>query len=248
MNPLFDLTSKAALVTGGNGGIGLAIAEGLIAAGARVLIVGRDTAKNEAARSTGAHAFAADVTVEAQCEAAIAEAERLFGRLDILVNNAGTNIRARPEALTEADWHTVIDTNLTSTHLMSKAAYRLLKRQGGKVVNIGSLMSTFAVPFSPAYAASKGGMVQYTKSVATAWAADGIQANAILPGWVHTELTDRARAQIPGLYERIVARVPAGRWGQPADMAGLAVFLAAPASDYITGAAIPADGGFTAMG
>ena len=249
MNKLFDLTGKVALVTGGNGGIGLAIVAGLIEAGASVLIVGRDAAKNAAAaETTGAHAFAADVTDRAQCAAAVDEAKRVFGQLDILVNNAGTNVRARPEALDEADWHKVIDTNLTSMHLMCQAAYPLLKAQGGKVINIGSLMSTFGVPFSPAYAASKGGAVQYTKVLATAWAADGIQANAILPGWVDTELTQRAREQVPGLYERVLARVPAGRWGEPRDMAGLAVFLAAPASDYITGAAIPADGGFTAMG
>ncbi len=249
MSPLFDLTGKVALVTGGNGGIGLAIVEGFIEAGASVLIVGRDHAKNAAAaEQTGASAFAADVTEQAQCEAAVAEAKRVFGQLDILVNNAGTNVRARPEALAEADWHKVMNTNLTSMHLMSQAAYPLLKVQGGKVINIGSLMSTFGVPFSPAYAASKGGAVQYTKVLATAWAADGIQANAILPGWVETDLTDKAREQVPGLYERILSRVPAGRWGVPRDMAGVAVFLAAPASDFITGAAIPADGGFTAMG
>ncbi len=188
------------------------------------------------------------MTDAAQCAAAVAEAGRLFGQLDILVNNAGTNVRARPEVLSEADWHLVLDTNLTSMHLMCQAAYSLLKVQGGKVINIGSLMSTFGVPFSPAYAASKGGAVQYTKVLATAWAADGIQANAILPGWVDTELTVRAREQVPGLYDRVLARVPAGRWGTPRDMAGLAVFLAAPASDFVTGTAIPADGGFTAMG
>ncbi len=252
MSPLFDLTGKAALVTGGNGGIGLAIAQALKSAGANVLIVARNPAKNEAAAAQGFATYAADVTSDAQCQAAVAEADRLFGRLDILVNNAGTNIRARPEDLSEPDWHTVIDTNLTSLHLMSKAAYPLLKRpkdkQGGKIVNIGSLMSTFAVPFSPAYAASKGGVVQYTKALATAWAADDIQANAILPGWVHTELTDRARDQIPGLYDRTLARIPAARWGQPEDMAGLALFLSSSAANYITGAAIPADGGFTAMG
>ena len=249
MSKLFDLAGKVALVTGGNGGIGLAIVEGLIEAGASALIVGRDEAKNAAAAErAGARAFAADVTDQAQCRAAVDEAKRRFGRLDILVNNAGTNVRARPEALDAADWHKVIDANLTSMHLMCHAAHPLLKAQGGKVINIGSLMSTFGVPFSPAYAASKGGVVQYTKVLATAWAADGIQANAILPGWVDTELTQRAREQVPGLYERVLARVPAGRWGEPRDMAGLAVFLAAPASDYITGAAIPADGGFTAMG
>ena len=249
MSKLFDLTGKVALVTGGNGGIGLAIVEGLVESGASVLVVGRDPAKNAAAAAqTGAASFAADVTDAAQCRAAVDEAKRVFGRLDILVNNAGTNVRARPEALAEADWHKVIDTNLTSMHLMCQAAYPLLKVQGGKVINIGSLMSTFGVPYSPAYAASKGGAVQYTKVLATAWAADNIQANAILPGWIETELTNRAREQVPGLYERVVDRVPAARWGVPRDMTGVAVFLAAPASDFITGAAIPADGGFTAAG
>ncbi|HYZ64341.1 MAG TPA: SDR family oxidoreductase [Acetobacteraceae bacterium] len=249
MSPLFDLTGKAAVVTGGNGGIGLGIVEGLIEAGAQVLIVGRDKLKNgEAAAKTGAGAFAADVTDPAQCRAAVAECERLFGRLDILVNNAGTNIRNRPEALDPADWHKIIDTNLTSTHLMCQAAYPLLKREGGKVINIGSMMSIFGVPFSPAYAASKGGVVQYTKVLATAWAEDDIQANAILPGWIDTELTRGARRQIDGLHDRVLARTPAARWGEPRDMAGLAIFLAAPASDFITGTAIPADGGYSALG
>jgi 2-dehydro-3-deoxy-D-gluconate 5-dehydrogenase len=249
MSTMFDLTGRAALVTGGNGGIGLGIAQGLAEAGAKVLIVGRDVAKNEAAAAqAGAAHLAADVTDPAQCQAAVAEAERLFGRLDILVNNAGTNVRKRPEALDPAEWHKVIDTNLTSMHLMCQAAYPLLKRQGGKIINIGSMMSLFGVPFSPAYAASKGGVVQYTKVLATAWAADDIQANAILPGWIDTELTRGARRQVDGLHDRVLARTPAARWGEPRDMAGVAVFLAAPASDFVTGTAIPADGGYSALG
>ncbi len=248
MNRLFDLTGRVALVTGGNGGIGLGIVEGLVEAGANVVVVGRDKAKNRSAERAGVAAFAADVTDAAQCRAAVAEAERLHGRLDILVNNAGTNVRKRPEALDPADWHKVIDTNLTSMHLMCHAAYPALKRQGGKIINIGSMMSIFGVPFSPAYAASKGGVVQYTKVLATAWAADHIQANAILPGWIDTELTRGAREQVDGLHERVLARTPAGRWGEPRDMAGLAVFLAAPASDFVTGTAIPADGGYSALG
>lgn len=247
----FDLTSRVALVTGGNGGIGLGMAQGLAEAGARVLVVGRNAAKNAAAvTALGDHhaTFAADVTVAADCAAAVAEAERLFGRLDILVNNAGTNVRKRPEALTEDDWHTVIDTNLTSMHLMCRAAFPLLKVRGGKVINIGSMMSLFGVPFSPAYAASKGGVVQYTKVLATAWAEHGIQANAILPGWIDTELTQGARQQVEGLHDKVLARTPAGRWGVASDLAGLAVFLAAPASDFVTGTAIPADGGYSVLG
>jgi 2-deoxy-D-gluconate 3-dehydrogenase len=249
MSKLFDLTGKAALITGGNGGIGLGIAQGFAEAGAKVLIVGRDKAKNQAATElVGGAQFQADVTDKAQCRAAVAEAERLFGRLDILVNNAGTNVRKRPEALSTDEWHKVIDTNLTSAHLMCQAAHALLKRQGGKVINIGSMMSIFGVPFSPAYAASKGGIVQYTKVLATAWAEDNIQANAILPGWIDTELTRGARQQVDGLHDRVLARTPAARWGEPRDMAGLAIFLAAPASDFITGTAIPADGGYSTLG
>ncbi len=247
----FDLTGRAALVTGGNGGIGLGMAKGLAEAGARVLVVGRDAAKNAAALAElgeGHAVFAADVTREAECEAAVAEAERRFGRLDILVNNAGTNRRVRPEALSLEDWHGVLDTNLTSAFLMSRAAFPLLARQGGKVINIGSMMSIFGVPFSAAYAASKGGIVQFTKVLATAWAEHGIQANAVLPGWIDTELTRGARRDIGDLHDRVLARTPAKRWGVPGDMAGAAVFLASAASDFITGTAIPVDGGYSVQG
>ena len=247
----FDLTGRVALVTGGNGGIGLGMASGLAAAGARVLIVGRNPDKNAAALAQlgeGHAAFVADVTVEADCRAAVAEAEARFGRLDALVNNAGGNRRIRPEAVELEDWAAVLDMNLTSAYLMSRAAHPLLRQGGGKVINTASIMALFGMAWSPAYAASKGGLVQFTKVLATAWAADGIQANAILPGWVETALTDTARAQDPGLYDRARARTPAGRWGQPGDYAGIAVFLASPASDWITGAAIPVDGGFAAQG
>jgi len=245
----FDLTARVAVVTGGNGGIGLAIAEALMESGAQVLIVGRDKKKNTAAaKKTGASAVSADVTDAGQCADVIAEAEDQFGRLDILVNNAGTNVRRRPDELSAQDWHKVIDTNLTSTHLMCHAAYPMLKRQGGKVINIGSMLSIFGVPYSPAYAASKGGVVQYTKVLATAWAPDNIQANAILPGWIDTDLTRRARQEVDGLHDRVLARTPAGRWGEPKDLGGIAVFLASAASDFITGTAIPVDGGYSTLG
>ena len=247
----FDLNGRVALVTGGNGGIGLGMASGLAAAGARVLIVGRNPDKNAAALAQlgeGHAAFVADVTVETECWAAVAEAEARFGQLDVLVNNAGGNRRIRPETVELADWSAVLDMNLTSAYLMSRAAHPLLRQRGGKVVNIGSLLSLFGTAASPAYAAAKGGIVQFTKVLATAWAADGIQANAILPGWVETVLTEGARAQDPALYERVLARTPAGRWGAAGDFAGIAVFLASPASDWITGTAIPVDGGFAAQG
>jgi 2-dehydro-3-deoxy-D-gluconate 5-dehydrogenase len=173
------------------------------------------------------------------------ELEKRHGRLDILVNNAGTTVRKRPDELDLNEWRHVIDTNLTSAFLCCKAAHPLLKRQGGKVINIGSMMSLFGAPYAAAYGASKGGIVQFTRSIATAWASDNIQANAILPGWIDTDLTQAAREQVAGLNERVLGRTPAGRWGTPSDLAGIAVFLTSRASDFVTGAAIPVDGGYS---
>ena len=171
-----------------------------------------------------------------------------FGRIDILVNNAGINIRKPPHALELDEWDSVIKTNLTSAFLCSKAVHPAMKAVGGgKIINIGSMMSIFGASFTPAYAASKGGIVQFTRSCAVAWAADNIQANAVLPGWIDTDLTKRARKEIDGLHERVLARTPAARWGEIGDFAGIAVFLASPASDFVTGAAIPVDGGFSVM-
>jgi len=190
-----------------------------------------------------------DVADEPSVETLIARAVEGFGRLDIVVNNAGTNVRKPPEELALAEWHHVMDTNLTSAFLVSRAAYPHLKRQGGgKVINIGSMMSIFGVRFSPAYAASKGGIVQLTKVMATAWAVDNIQVNAVLPGWIDTELTQGARKQIAGLHDSVLKRTPAGRWGAMEDMSGVAVFLASPASDFVTGTAIPVDGGYSIQG
>ncbi|CAH2599215.1 Gluconate 5-dehydrogenase [Rhodovastum atsumiense] len=249
---LFDLTGKVAIVTGGNGGIGLGMARGLAEAGARVVLAGRDAGKGgQAARDLGGEAgfIGADVTRKADCEHLVAETVRRCGRLDILVNNAGTAIRKSPQDYTEAEWHQVMDTNLTSAFLMCQAAYPALLQAGsGKVINIGSVMSLFAAPHTAPYAASKGGLVQFTKAIATAWAKDGIQCNAVLPGWIDTELTQGARRQVEGLNDAVLARTPAGRWGEPADLAGIAVFLAARASDFVTGAAIPCDGGYCARG
>ncbi len=174
---------------------------------------------------------------------------RELGRIDILVNNAGINIRKAPQALDIAEWDSVIKTNLTSAFLCSQAVYPAMKAAGGgKIINIGSMMSIFGASFAPAYAASKGGIVQFTRSCACAWAADNIQANAVLPGWIDTELTRRAREQIDGLHDRVLARTPTARWGASTDFAGIAVFLASRASDFVTGTAIPVDGGFSIMG
>ncbi len=190
-----------------------------------------------------------DVKDEAQVNAMVAETIRRHGRLDILINNAGMSIRKQPQDYTLAEWREVIDSNLTSAFLASHAAYPHLKRAGGgKVVNIGSMMSIFGAPFATAYASSKGGIVQFTKVCANAWAKDNIQVNAVLPGWIDTALTQGARRDVEGLHERILARTPAGRWGEPNDLAGIAVFLCSAASDFVTGTAIPVDGGYAING
>jgi 2-deoxy-D-gluconate 3-dehydrogenase len=252
---LFDLSGRVAAVTGGNGGIGLGMAEGMAGAGASILVVGRNPEKNVAAvetlRGLGAKAefFKMDVTEANAGADMVAAAESAFGRLDILVNNAGGNIRKRPEDLSPEEFRWVLETNLTSAFLCSQAAYPAMQRAGGgKIINIGSMYSLFGAPAVAAYAVSKGGIVQMTKSLAAAWAADKIQVNAVLPGWIDTELTRRAREEIDGLYERQLARIPGGRWGTPRDHAGVAVFLASAASDYVTGTSIPVDGGFSISG
>ena len=185
---------------------------------------------------------------ETSCRQAIQNAVGRFGRLDILVNNAGTTVRKQPEDLTAQEWHLVMNTNLTGAFLCSQAAYpHMVRAGGGKIINIGSMMSVFASSYAAPYAASKAGIVQLAKSMAVAWAKDNIQVNAILPGWIDTELTQVARKQVQGLHEKVLARTPAQRWGVPGDFAGIAVFLASPASDFVTGVAIAIDGGYSAQ-
>jgi 2-dehydro-3-deoxy-D-gluconate 5-dehydrogenase len=252
---VFDLKGRVAIVTGGNGGIGLGMARGLAAAGARVVIGARDQTKSRAAvkdlegRGVEAMAVSVDVADEASVAALVGTVAERWSRIDVLVNNAGINIRKPVQDLALAEWHRVVDTNLTSAFLCARAVYPVMKAAGGgKIINIGSMMSIFGASFAPAYGASKGGMVQLTKSLATAWARDNIQVNAVLPGWIDTDLTRRARQEVSGLNEAVLRRTPAGRWGGIDDMAGIAVFLASPASDFITGAAIPVDGGYSIQG
>jgi len=251
----FDLTGRVAIVTGGNGGIGLGMARGLARHGAKVIVAGRDAAKSAAAvgelQALGAEAkaVAVDVTDEAACKDLVRETVDAFGRLDILINNAGTNIRKQPEEFSLEEWRTVVDTNLTSTFLCCQAAYPELVRAGaGKIINIGSMMSIFGASFTAPYAASKGGVVQYTKALACAWARNNIQVNAVLPGWIDTTLTRQAREDVAGLHEKVLARTPAARWGAPDDLSGIAVFLASSASDFVTGTFIPVDGGYSVSG
>jgi 2-dehydro-3-deoxy-D-gluconate 5-dehydrogenase len=251
----FDLAGRVALVTGGNGGIGLGMARGLAKAGAAIAIGGRNLEKSHAAAAelgtlgVKTAVIEVDVTDEASCRQMVDGAVAQLGRLDILINNAGINIRKQPQDYTLAEWRQVIESNLTSAFTCSHAAYPHMKAAAaGKIINIGSMMSIFGASFAPAYAASKGGIVQLSRALATAWAKDNIQVNAVLPGWIDTDLTKRARAEVSGLNSMVLMRTPARRWGTPDDMSGIAVFLASPASDFVTGTAIPVDGGYAAQG
>jgi 2-dehydro-3-deoxy-D-gluconate 5-dehydrogenase len=254
MSP-FDLKGRVALVTGGNGGIGLGMARGLAQAGAAVAVAGRNLKKSQAAAAElsamgiKTTVVEVDVTDEVSCRKMVEDTVAQLGRLDILINNAGINIRKQPQDYTLAEWRLVIESNLSSAFTCSHAAYPHMKSAGaGKIINIGSMMSIFGASFAPAYAASKGGIVQMSRALATAWAKDNIQVNAVLPGWIDTDLTKRARAEVSGLNSMVLMRTPARRWGTPDDMSGIAVFLSSPASDFVTGTAIPVDGGYAAQG
>lgn len=250
----FDLTGKAAIVTGGNGGIGLGIARGLAAAGASVAVAARDADKTNAAvaelRAMGATAIgvSVDVADEASVADAVARAADALGGADILVNNAGIGIRKPPQDYSADEWRRVIAVNLDGAFLCSREVYPHMKRAGGgKIINIGSMTSVFGSDWVASYSASKGGVVQLTKSLAVAWAADNIQVNAILPGWIHTDLTAPIRQNFPERYEYIRSRIPNGRWGEPNEMGGAATFLASAASDYVTGVSLAVDGGYTSF-
>ena len=249
---VFDLQGKVAIVTGGNGGIGLGIARGLGAAGASLVLAGRNPDKLSAAtadlQSAGVavRASQVDVTQPSDVQRMVAEAVDAFQGVDILVANAGTNLRQRPEEYAFDEWHRILDANLTSAFLCCQAVYPEFKRRGGgKIVTIGSMASLFGFNVAVVYASAKGGVVQMTRSLASAWAADNIQVNCILPGWIDTDLTRRTRQQAPGLHDRVVDRTPARRWGTPEDLAGAAVFFSSRASDFVTGTALPVDGGFS---
>ncbi|MEX2617683.1 MAG: glucose 1-dehydrogenase [Alphaproteobacteria bacterium] len=249
---LFDLDGRVAIVTGGNGGIGLGMCRGLADAGASVVVAARNAEKGAAAvaelreRGGTAEFVAVDVESEESCHAMVASAVEKFGRLDILVNNAGISIRKQPEDYDLAEFKKVIDTNLNSAFACCQAAYPEMKKAGGgKIINIGSMMSIFGAEFAAPYASSKGGIVQMTRALACAWAKDNIQANSILPGWIDTDMTRTARQVVKGLHESVLARTPAGTWGHVDDFAGIAVFLSSHASDFVTGTAIPIDGGYS---
>jgi len=252
MSSLFDLSGRVALVTGGNGGIGRGIALGLAQAGADIVVAARNETKNAAVveelRALGRRGVAVpcDVLERADLEAAVRAAGEEFGRLDILVNNAGVAGGGRPEEISMETWSRVLHTNLTAMFEACQVAYPMFKAAGrGKVINIGSEYSLFGSPRVLPYSASKGGVVQLTKSLATAWAREGIQVNAIVPGWITTEMTQGVKTN-ESMYDQIIARTPAGRFGEPEDLAGAGVFLASAASDFVTGVVLPVDGGYAA--
>ena len=247
----FDLTDRVALVTGGNRGIGRGIALGLAEEGADLVIAARDEARSAEvvreieALGRRAVAVSCDVTIEADIAAAI-EAARGLGGLHILVNNAGVARGGVPAEIEEAAWDLVVDTNLKASFRLAQAAYPLfIEAGGGKVINIGSEFSLFGSAAALPYSASKGGVIQLTKSLAVAWARDAIQVNAIIPGWIRTDMTAGVQAN-EALRQRIIERTPARRFGRPEECASAAVFLASDASDFVTGVAIPVDGGYAA--
>lgn len=248
---LFSLEGKVAVITGGNGGIGLGCARGLARAGATIVIWARDVAKNAAARSELEALGATVITheVDVTDRAAVKQATKATidscGGIDILFANAGVNIRMRPEEYTEDIVDQIIDVNLKAVFQCCQSVYPAMKlRGGGKIILIGSLTSVQGLGVAPVYSATKGAVVQLGKSLAAAWGADNIQVNTILPGWIVTEMTSITR-EVPGLPEHVLSRTPAGRWGSPTDFEGIATYFASGASDFVTGTDLQIDGGFT---
>ena len=248
-NDLFRLDGRVALVTGATGGLGAGMAMGLARAGADLVLHGL-TPPEDTARTVGrdtqqrVECLAADLTDRAATDRLVADAIAALGRVDVLVNNAGTIWRAPASDYPDEQWDTVVETNLTSVFRLCRAVGRhMLERGRGKIVNVASLLAFQGGVTVPAYAASKGGVAQLTKALANEWAGRGVNVNAIAPGYMRTDNT-RALVEDPGRYRQILERIPAGRWGEPADLAGAAVFLASPASDYVHGHVLVVDGGW----
>jgi len=256
MNPmkLFDLSGRVAVVTGGNGGIGRSLALGCASAGAAVAIVGRNEEKNQHVLGelqeigNPAMALRIDLSQRNQLEPALHEIERQLGPVEILINNAGI-VSLSGGVLQESteDWDQVIETQLSAVFLFSKFAARsMTKRKAGKIINIGSMYSYFGSAVAPSYSAAKGAIVQLTKSMAIELAPYNVQVNAIAPGWFVTDMTAPVRSpELKEMNDEILLRTPAGRWGQTDELIGTAIFLASRASDFVTGALIPVDGGYS---
>jgi gluconate 5-dehydrogenase len=249
---LFALAGRTALITGSGQGLGLALARGLAQAGAAVVLNGRNEGKLAAAagalRAAGAKVTTAafDVTDGAAALRAVERIEAGFAPIDILINNAGIQQRAALAEMTEAQWRAVIDTNLTSAFLVARAVVpRMIARRAGKIINITSIIGEVSRPTIGNYAAAKGGLKMLTRAMAVEWAAHGIQANAIAPGYFATELNRTLMADAE-FNAFVCRRTPAGRWGRPEELVGAAVFLASPASDYVNGHVLVVDGGLLA--
>ena len=246
----FDLSGRVAVVTGARRGIGRGLAVGLARAGADVVVVSRTAAEEVAAEierlGRRCVPIAADFAHQAQVDRVIPEAVRSLGRVDILVNNAGVTARSPALEVTPDDWRRVLQVNLDAVFALCQAAARdMLPRRRGKIINIASLMSFQGGILIAAYTASKGAVAQLTKLLANEWAGQGINVNAIVPGYIATDLTRPLREDAER-NPAILARIPAGRWGRPDDLAGAAVFLASTASDYVHGHLLAVDGGWLA--
>jgi len=252
MEDLFSLKGKVVIVTGGNGGIGKGIAEGLASAGSDIVVAARNEAKTTDAvkdikEKYGVRVLGVkmDVSQEESIQAGVKQALDEFGHINILVNNAGVNIRKMPEEYTVEEWDWILGINLRGAFLCAKTVYPAMKEAGGgKIINIGSMTSLYGLAKVAAYGTSKMGILSLTYTLALAWAKDNIQVNALLPGWIDTTLTVSARRDFPGLDDFVCTRTPTGRWGKPSDFAGAAIFLASHASDFITAEYIRVDGGF----
>ena len=250
---LFRLDGKVALVTGGARGLGRTMALALAQAGADVALAARNLGPCEEAASATAgasgrrcRAYQADVTVAADVERMVTEVEKDFGRIDILINNAGNNIRGAIDQLSEADWDSVIDTNLKGPFLCSRAVGPKMVRQGwGRVVNLGSILSVIAIPGRAPYASAKAGVLNLTRVLALEWAGTGVTANTICPGPFATDM-NRALLEDPVKYQEFVKNIPMGRWGELHEITGAVLFLASDASSFVTGSALFVDGGWTA--
>jgi len=252
MNPLFDLSGKTALITGSSRGLGLTLATGLAAAGAQVILNGRNQEQlDHAVSMLQDQGFSASAMIfDVQKEVEIRKQIELFAEqgksIDILVNNAGLQIRGPLEEFTETDWHKVLDANLTGAFLTSKiVVINMIANRAGKIINICSVQSELARPTIAPYTASKGGLKMLTKAMATEWGRHNIQVNAIAPGYFKTEMT-RALYENPAFDAWLCSRTPANRWGEPEELCGAMVFLASGASNYVNGHILYVDGGLTA--
>lgn len=247
----FDLTGKKALVTGGTRGLGKGMAEGLMEAGAEVVICGTsekaiETAEEFCQRGYRCHGLVMDLMQRDNLERDFDQAvELLDGRLDILVNAAGVQRRNSSEVFTKEDWDTVLAVNLTAPFVLCQLAAKRMVEQGkGKIINISSMLAFFGGQTVPAYAASKGGLSQFSKTMCNDLAAKGININCIAPGYMDTDMNAALTDENNPRFEEIRSRIPQGRWGTAEDLKGACIFLASDASDYVNGAVIPVDGGY----